>query len=85
MSGPHDLLFRLTFSRPSLAADQVRAVLPETLTRHLDLGKMRVLPSTFVQVELREFISDILYEVPMVDGRQAQIWMLMEHQSRADP
>ena len=85
MPGPHDLLFRLTFSRPKLAADQVRAVLPEALTRHLDLAKMRVLPSTFVQAELREFISDVLYEVPLADGRPAQIWLLFEHQSKADP
>ncbi len=85
MPGPHDLLFRLTFSRPKLAADQVRAVLPEALTRHLDLAKMRVLPSTFVQPELREFISDVLYEVPLADGRPAQIWLLFEHQSKADP
>ena len=84
MPGPHDLLFRLTFSRPKLAADQVRAVLPEALTRHLGLAKMRVLPSTFVQPELREFICDVLYEVPFADGRPAQIWLLFEHQSKAD-
>ena len=44
---------------------------------------MRVLPSTFVSAKLREFISDILYQVPVGD-RLAQVWLLFEHQSTPD-
>lgn len=83
-AGPHDSLFRWTFSSPENAASELRAVLPPGLTGRLDLDRLIPVPGTFVDEDLRQRHTDVLYTAPL-DGRDAYLSVLMEHQSTSDP
>jgi len=81
---PHDAVFRRVFGVPANAASQLRAVLPPGLTARLDLGRLAPAPGSFVDESLRWRHSDLLFTAPL-DGRDAFIYVLIEHQSSDDP
>jgi predicted transposase/invertase (TIGR01784 family) len=81
---PHDAVFRGVLGVPANAASQLRAVLPGALAARLDLDQLTQVPDSFVDEALRWRYSDLLFTVPL-DGRQAFVYVLIEHQSRADP
>jgi predicted transposase/invertase (TIGR01784 family) len=81
---PHDAVFRRIFGVPANAASQLRAVLPEDLAARLDLGRLAPVPGTFVDDDLRWRHSDVLFTAPL-DGRDAFVYVLVEHQSSNDP
>ena len=69
---------------PANAASQLRAVLPEGLAARLDLGRLAPVPGSFVDDDLRWRHSDVLFTAPL-DGRDAFVYVLVEHQSSDDP
>jgi hypothetical protein len=77
---PHDSVFRRIFGVPENAASQLRAVLPAGLATRLDLGRV---PASFVDEALKWRYSDLLFTAPL-DGRDAFVYLLVEHQSSAD-
>jgi hypothetical protein len=81
---PHDAVFRKVLGEPANAASQLRAVLPETLVRRLDLERLERAPDSFVDEELGRRQSDLVFTVPL-DERDAFICVLIEHQSTPDP
>jgi predicted transposase YdaD len=81
---PHDAVFRQVFGVPANAASQLRAVLPADLAARLDLGKLAPVPGSFVDEALRWRHSDLLFTAPL-DGRDAFVYLLIEHQSSTDP
>lgn len=81
---PHDSFFRAVFSRPQLAADQFRLLLPPRLVEQLDLEHMRHRSGNFVDEDLADTASDVLFEVKLAQ-RDALIYVLYEHQSHVDP
>lgn len=80
---PHDSVFRRVFSKPENAASQLRAVLPPDLADRLDLGRLIQQPGTLVDESLRQRHTDVLFSVPL-DGHEAFVFVLMEHQSSND-
>ena len=83
MSGPHDSLFKETFSKPENAAVELRAVLPAELLTRLDLSTLRKEPGSFVAPELAQTHTDLLFTVELL-GRPAYVYVLFEHQSTVD-
>ena len=81
---PHDSVFRRVFGVPANAASQLRAVLPTDLAGRLDLGRLAPVPGSFVDEALTWRHSDLLFTVPL-DGRDAFVYVLVEHQSSDDP
>lgn len=81
---PHDALFRQVFSDPANAASQLRSVLPTELVERLDLDRLERCPGSFVDEELRWRHADLLYSAPL-DGQDAFVYVLVEHQSSTDP
>ena len=81
---PHDSVFRRIFGVPANAASQLRAVLPPDLAGRLDLGRLAPVPGSFVDEALRWRHSDVLFTAPL-DGRDAFVYVLVEHQSSDDP
>jgi predicted transposase/invertase (TIGR01784 family) len=82
--GPHDSVFRRIFGVPANAASQLRAVLPAELATWLDLDRLALVPGSFVDEALRWRHSDALFTAPL-DGRDAFVYVLVEHQSSDDP
>jgi hypothetical protein len=81
---PHDAVFRQVFGVPENAASQLRAVLPPGLAGRLALDRLARVPGSFVDEALKWRHSDLLFTVPL-DGRDALVYVLVEHQSSADP
>lgn len=83
-SGPHDAVFRRVLGEPTNAASQLRAVLPRALVDRLDLGRLTRVSGSLVDATLRWRHCDLLFSVPL-QGREALIYVLIEHQSGGDP
>ena len=81
---PHDSVFRRIFGVPENAASQLRAVLPPDLAARLDLGRPATVPASFVDEALQWRYSDLLFTAPL-DGRDAYVYLLVEHQSSLEP
>jgi predicted transposase YdaD len=81
---PHDAVFRQVFGVPANAASWLRAVLPPGLTARLDLGRLAPVPASFIDESLKWRHSDLLFTAPL-DGRDAFVYVLVEHQSSDDP
>ena len=80
---PHDKLFRAVFSDGPEAAALLRAHLPETVASGLQWSSLTLQDASFVDEELRDSESDLLFSVERSDGHPP-IWLyvLLEHQSR---
>lgn len=80
---PHDSLFKSTFSNPERAMALALSVLPEQVGRHLDVKSARLVSGSYVDGELVQKHSDLLFEVGFA-GRKAFVYLLFEHQSETD-
>ena len=83
-AGPHDAVFRRIFGVPANAASQLRAVLPPDVTARLDLRRLARVQGSFVDEDLTWRHTDLLFTAPL-DGRDAYVYVLVEHQSSDDP
>jgi hypothetical protein len=77
-------VFRRIFALPANAASQLRAVLPPGIAARLDLGRLAPVPGSFVDEALKWRHSDVLFTAPL-DGQDAFVYVLVEHQSSDDP
>ena len=82
-STPHDELFRKTLGIPEHAAGELRAVLPRKLARRIDWSTLRAEPGSFVDSGGPQRHTDLLFSAT-IDGRDARIYVLFEHQSSLD-
>ncbi len=80
---PHDALFKATFSQIPHAIEELRHVLPTALLATMDFSTLTVEPGSFVDEALRARYTDLLYSLKL-DGRDARVYVLFEHQSSAD-
>ena len=81
---PHDSFFRETFGRKDIAAGFLREYLPEALLRKIDLESLTAVKDSFVEKELRQHFSDLLYTVRYQEG-VLYLYLLFEHKSYPDP
>lgn len=81
---PHDSVFRRVLGVPENMASQLRAVLPPDAAARLDLGRLARVPGSFVDEALKWRHSDLLFTAPLA-GRDALVYVLVEHQSSNDP
>jgi predicted transposase/invertase (TIGR01784 family) len=86
---PHNNLFHYALLHAQAARDLMQTHLPVDLVAALDLDSLELQKDTFVDEELRESYSDLLYSVQFVDqdGQrgQGQVYLLLEHKSQSDP
>ena len=83
---PHDRLFRAVFSDAGEAASLLQAALPDTVRNSFDWRTLTLVEGTFIDADLRESQSDLLYEVDHVEtGQPVSMYLLFEHQSSPDP
>ena len=80
MPTPHDALFKQVFSQPDHAVGELRHVLPAAIVDRIDWSTLALRPGSFVDDELRERHSDLLYSVRLA-GREAFLYLLLEHKS----
>ncbi|MCR1786501.1 Rpn family recombination-promoting nuclease/putative transposase [Nocardioides carbamazepini] len=80
---PHDSLFRLVFDNAVNAASELRSLLAPAVLDRMDLDGLERVPGSFVDDDLRQRHADVLFRVPL-DGREAYLYVLVEHQSAPD-
>jgi predicted transposase/invertase (TIGR01784 family) len=81
---PHDVFFRETFSRKEVAASCLRRALPASITAKIDFNSLTIVKDSFVEKELRQHFSDILYTAQHQQG-ELYLYFLFEHKSFPDP
>lgn len=82
-SNPHDAFARHILGRTVNAASELRAVLPEHIVQRANWNTLRLLPGSYVSPQLRSRYSDLPFSVEL-DGDDAIIYVLIEHQSSSD-
>ena len=81
---PHDALFKSVFSQPSQAADLLHHVLGPELAARIDFSTLKREDRSFIDDDLRETHVDLLFSA-LSDGVPIKLYLLLEHQSTADP
>lgn len=81
---PNDAFFKEVFSDPGRAAAFFRSHLPPEITTQVDWPLLALVPGSFVQTDLQQTHSDLLFSVP-AGGRNLNLYLLFEHQSTVDP
>lgn len=81
---PHDATFRQFLANPDVARDFMTLHLPAELQVLCDLNTLKLESGTFVEDDLRQYASDILWSMKTTTGDDGYIHLLLEHQSSAD-
>jgi predicted transposase/invertase (TIGR01784 family) len=91
---PHNNFFQYALSHPAAARNLVEMHLPADLVQILDLDSLELQKDSFVDDELRDSYSDMLYSIRLSgqdllgqDGVPIEglVYLLLEHKSQSDP
>ncbi|WP_312950943.1 Rpn family recombination-promoting nuclease/putative transposase [Superficieibacter sp.] len=80
---PHDAVFKHFLMHKATARDFMAIHLPERLRELCDLHTLQLESGSFIEENLREKCTDILYSVQTRNGA-GYIYLLIEHQSSPD-
>lgn len=81
----HDGFFKWVMSDHRHADLFIREHLPPDLIELLGCEPAEPLPATYVDEELRQHHSDLLFRIHLKTGHSALAYMLFEHKSSLDP
>ena len=81
---PHDAAFRQFLSQPSVARDFMELHLPARLRALCDLSTLKLESGSFVEDDLRQYFSDVLFSLKTRRGGDGYVHVLIEHQSTPD-
>ncbi len=81
---PHDRFFRETFSRLEVTRNFISEYLPSDIVDVINLDTLELQKDSFVDQDLREHFSDLLFRVQLRDGNDANVYLLLEHKSNPD-
>ena len=81
---PHDATFRQFLSQPEIARDFMELHLPAELRAICDLNTLKLESGSFVEDDLRQYFSDVLYSLKTIRDEEGYIHVLIEHQSSPD-
>jgi len=82
--GTHDYLVKHAFTDVEHARGVLATALPAAIAARTDLSCLSVKPGNFVDENLQDRCSDILYAA-RISGREALIYFLLEHKSEPVP
>jgi len=85
ISNPHDRFFKAVFGRTEIAEDFLRNHLPPDIAALIRPGSLHISKDSFIDHELREHYSDLLYDMVMTTGQDGHVYFLFEHKSRPEP
>jgi predicted transposase/invertase (TIGR01784 family) len=83
VTNPHYKLFRETWSNLENARGFLQHSLPGHVLGLMDLGSLEISKDSFVEKELSDYYSDMLYKV-MLSGSPGFVYVLFEHKSYYD-
>ena len=65
---PHDATFRQFLTQPDIARDFMELHLPPELRVRCDLSTLKLESGSFVEDDLRQYFSDVLYSLKTTAG-----------------
>ncbi len=80
----HDKFVKASFSDPERAVSFFEKNLPEDLLNEINLSTLHVINESYIQGNLSEHFSDIVFEVTLKDGDKVDLVLLFEHKSSPD-
>ena len=84
MAKPHDSLFKLVFWDPDHAACELRHLLPAATRRQIDWSSLKLLESSGVDGEFRQYHADLLFSARLRE-REELVYFIVEHKSTPAP
>jgi predicted transposase/invertase (TIGR01784 family) len=81
VNNPHDHFFREVMSQTDLAAEFLSLYLPPEVAALLDFSSLTTCQDGFIDEDLEEHLSDLLYRVRAKTGADAFLHLLLEHKS----
>ena len=81
---PHDATFRQFLKLPEIARDFMEIHLPPELRSICDFNTLKLENGSFVEENLQQYFSDVLYSLKTNEGEEGYIQVLIEHQSSPD-
>ena len=78
---PHDQFFKSSLRRPEVAADLLAHYLPPEVVALLDLGSLELQDGSFIDDDLRDQQSDLLFRARLLAGGETYIYLVFEHKS----
>jgi hypothetical protein len=79
----HDAMFKIMFTDPVLATQELCAVLPPALVARVDWSVLTLEPTSFVDAAFRQHISDLVFQGRFLESGDMVFWQI-EHQSAED-
>ncbi|KAJ6625043.1 Recombination-promoting nuclease pSLT051 [Pseudolycoriella hygida] len=79
----HDKIFRKSMENPIVAKEFLATHLPKDILALIDRTTLKLEKDSFIESDLSETISDILFSVKFND-KDGYIFLLLEHQSTVD-
>lgn len=80
---PHDAIFRKFFTDIEVANEFIKAYFIKELQEKCDLSTLKIEAGSFLEEDLRQHYSDILYSLK-IDGVKSYVYINVEHQSTPD-
>ena len=71
---PHDKLFRKTYGEKENARSFLTGYLPGQVLKLLDLSTLEISKDSFIEKELADYYSDMLYQVMLKDGSAGDLF-----------
>jgi len=84
ISNAHDQFFRTAMADKRVARDFLMAWLPGELCQRFDFEQLEIQPRSHINDVRQESAVDVLFKT-MIEGHEAYIYLLLEHQSTPDP
>jgi predicted transposase/invertase (TIGR01784 family) len=85
INNPHDLFARRLFSKTENMRSLISWRLPAEVLSELDLTSLQPSKESFIDMKLREGLSDLVFDVKLASGADAYVVVLFEHKSEPDP
>ncbi|MBY0545040.1 MAG: Rpn family recombination-promoting nuclease/putative transposase [Gammaproteobacteria bacterium] len=80
----HDKFVKSMMQHPEVARDFFNAHLSPEILEKMDLSTIKMEAVSFIDPELREHESDLIFSTDLVNKEKALLYVLIEHQSRPD-
>ena len=76
IANPHDRFFREVFSRLDLSREFLSKQLPAEIAATLDFATLDLRPGSFLDEELQQYFSDLLFRVNLQTGHPTYVYFI---------
>ncbi len=84
ITNPHDKYFKEVFSNTEDAIAFLKRSLPQELAGNIDFDKLKPLKDSYIDEELKENFSDLVFSTTYKGKTEILITLLFEHKSRPE-